>query len=105
VQRWRRNNAFDEAVPRIGDERNGCFDDVVQWSVSVLQLMHQFAKRRASCLELRVLADIANRTARNHVAIEDESLDPRPLDGRRMDLYYRHVSSKRSALIADATTP
>src|SRR5688572_22760472 len=44
---------------RFGGEGHGSFDDIVQWSVSVLQLIHQIAERRAGCLELHVLADIA----------------------------------------------
>ena len=39
VQRWRRwNDAVDDAVPSLCNEGDGGFDDVGQWSVSVLQL-------------------------------------------------------------------
>ena len=94
VQRWRRwNDAVDDAIPPLVDEGNGGVHDVVQRSVSVLQLIHQFAQRRAGCLELHVLAEIANRTARDHVAIEDEPLDPRPVDRHRMDLHNCHSPS------------
>ena len=37
----------------------------------------------AGCVELHVLAEIANRHAGEHVAIQDEPLDPRPVDRHR----------------------
>jgi hypothetical protein len=52
VQRWRRwNDAVDNAVPALGDERTGGVHDVVERSVSVLELIDQFTEHRAGCLE------------------------------------------------------
>ena len=57
----------------------------------VLQLVHQFAQRRARRLELHVLAGVANRMAGDHVSIEDEPFDPRAIDRLRMDLHDCHA--------------
>jgi hypothetical protein len=88
----------------LGDEGHGSFDDIVQWSVSVLLLIHRLAQGGAGCLELHVLAEIANRSAGDHVSIESEPFDPRPVDRLRMDLHDRHAPSIDPAPVAQPTT-
>ena len=91
VQRGRRwNHAVDNAAPPFRDERSRCLDDVVQLPASILQLINELAEQRARCFELHVLAEIPNRSACNHVAVQDESLDPRTVYLFRMDLHNRH---------------
>ena len=53
-----------------------------------------------------MLADIANRAARDHVSIEDKSFDPRSADGFRMHLYDRHLPSSgpRQSLVEGRRT-
>ena len=47
---------------------------------------------------------IANRTAGDHVAIEDEPFDPRPVDRLRMDLHDRHAPSTGPPSFTGTTT-
>src|SRR5262249_46342830 len=91
VQRWRRrNDTVDVPYPPFLDEGHCRLDDVVELPVAIFQLIHQFAKRRARCLELHVLADISDRATRNDVPVQHESLDPWAVDVLRMDFDNRH---------------